>query len=168
VTPDELLSLLARGVEHADEECVDLLDHSLQCASLLRERFPGDRELQLAGLVHDVGTILVPDDPAGHASTGAAAVAPLLGRRVAWLVSWHADAKRYLVTTDPEYRARLSERSLVTLERQGGTMDATEVDALGAAPDLDALLALRRADDDAKVVGAHPPDLTTWAPLLSP
>jgi predicted HD phosphohydrolase len=166
VNGDDLLALLARGVEHADEERVDLLDHSLQCAQLLRERFPDDRELQLAGLVHDVGTILVPDDPAGHASTGAAAVAPLLGRRVAWLVSWHADAKRYLVTTDPEYRARLSDRSVVTLERQGGIMDETEVAALGAAPDLDALLALRWADDDAKVVGATPAPLTDWAPLL--
>jgi predicted HD phosphohydrolase len=166
VNVDELLGVLARGVEHADEERVDLLDHSLQCAERLREEFPGDRELQLAGLVHDVGTILVPNDPAGHASTGAAAVAPALGRRVAWLVSWHADAKRYLVTTDPEYRARLSERSLVTFEQQGGTMDETEVAALGAAPDLDALLALRRADDDAKVVGATPAPLDAWAPLL--
>jgi predicted HD phosphohydrolase len=166
VTGDELLTLLARGIEHADEERVDLLDHSLQCASLLRERFPDDRELQLAGLVHDVGTILVPNDPAGHASTGAAAVAPLLGRRVAWLVSWHADAKRYLVTIDPEYRARLSERSLVTLEEQGGTMGETEVAALTTAPDLDALLALRGADDDAKVVGASPAPLDTWAPVL--
>jgi predicted HD phosphohydrolase len=166
VNGDQLLALLTRGVEHADEERVDLLDHSLQCASLLRERFPDDRELQLAGLVHDVGTILVPDDPANHASTGAAAVAPLLGRRVAWLVSWHADAKRYLVTTDPEYRARLSERSIVTLAEQGGTMDDAEVTALQTAPDLDALLALRWADDDAKVVGAGPPPLTYWAPLL--
>lgn len=163
---DELLAVLARGVERADEERLDLLDHSLQCASILRDRYPDDTELQLAGLVHDVGTILVPDDPAGHASTGAAAVAPLLGHRVAWLVSWHADAKRYLVTTDPEYRDRLSDRSLVTLEAQGGAMDDTEVAALGAAPDLDALLALRRADDDAKVVGATPPPLATWAPLL--
>ncbi len=166
MTTDELLALLARGVEHADEERVDLLDHSLQCADLLRDRFPDDRELQLAGLVHDVGTILVPDDPAEHASTGAAAVAPLLGRRVAWLVSWHADAKRYLVTTDPEYRERLSERSIITLEHQGGTMDDAEVAALLTAPDLDTLLALRRADDDAKVVGATTPPLDSWAPLL--
>ncbi len=144
-----------------------MLDHSLQCAALLAQRHPDDRELQLAGLVHDVGTILRPDEPAGHASTGAAAVAPLLGRRVAWLVSWHADAKRFLVTTDPEYRARLSARSIVTLEAQGGLMDETEVAALGAAPDLEALLELRRADDDAKVVGRTVPTLETWRPLLT-
>jgi predicted HD phosphohydrolase len=166
VTPDDLLELLARGTEQADEEALDVLDHSLQCAALLAQRHPGDRELQLAGLVHDIGTILRPDEPAGHASTGAAAVAPLLGHRVAWLVSWHADAKRYLVTTDPEYRARLSARSIVTLDAQGGLMDDTEVAALAAAPDLEALLELRRADDDAKVVGRAVPTLETWRPLL--
>jgi predicted HD phosphohydrolase len=167
VTPDALLELLARGTEQADEEALDVLDHSLQCAALLAERHPDDLELQLAGLVHDVGTILRPDEPAQHASTGAAAVAPLLGHRVGWLVSWHADAKRYLVTTDPGYRARLSARSIVTLEAQGGLMDDSEVAALAAAPDLEALLELRRADDDAKVVGRAVAPLETWRPLLS-
>jgi predicted HD phosphohydrolase len=166
VSPDELVALLERGAEHADEEAVDVLEHSLQCAALLAERHPDDRELQIAGLVHDVGWILEPDDTARHAETGAAAVAPLLGHRVAWLVSWHADAKRYLVTTDPEYRTRLSARSIETLEAQGGLMDETEVAALAAAPDLDALLALRRADDDAKVPGLTVPGLHTWLPLL--
>lgn len=166
LTVDELLALLGRGTAHADEERVDVLDHSLQCAALLRERHPDDLELQLAGLVHDVGTILAPDDPGRHATTGAIAVAPLLGHRVSWLVSWHADAKRYLVTTDPVYRDRLSVRSIVTLEAQGGLMDELELAALGTAPDLDALLALRRADDDAKVVGRYVPGLGTWAPLL--
>jgi predicted HD phosphohydrolase len=168
VTPDELVTLLAAGEQHADEERVDLLAHSLQCAALLAERHPDDRDLQLAGLVHDVGTVLQPNEPERHASTGAAAVAPLLGRRVAWLVSWHADAKRYLVTTDPAYRERLSPRSIVTLEAQGGLMSETAVAALAEAPDLDALLALRRADDDAKVPDRVVPDLDTWRPLLDP
>jgi predicted HD phosphohydrolase len=168
VRPDELIALLERGTEHEDEEAVDVLEHSLQCAALLAERHPDDRELQIAGLVHDVGWILEPDDTARHAERGAAAVAPLLGHRVGWLVSWHADAKRYLVTTDPEYRTRLSARSIETLEAQGGLMDETEVAALAAAPDLDALLALRRADDDAKVPGLAVPGLHTWLPLLHP
>lgn len=163
---DALLALLARGDEHADEEDVGLTAHSLQCAALLAERAPDDHELQLAGLVHDVGTILAPDRPETHAATGAAAVAPLLGRRVAWLVAWHADAKRYLVTTDPAYRERLSGRSIVTLAAQGGDMDDEALAALAAAPDLDALLCLRRADDDAKVPGRVVPGLDHWRPLL--
>jgi predicted HD phosphohydrolase len=116
VTPDDLVALLARGVDHADDEGVDLLAHSLQCAALLAERRPEDHELQLAGLVHDVGSILRPNEAERHAPTGAAAVAPLLGRR-ARLVSWHADAKRYLVTTDPTYRAAVTAQ-LVTMEAQ--------------------------------------------------
>ena len=63
MTPGELVALLSRGREHADEERVDVLAHSLQCAALLAERHPDDRELQLAGLVHDVGWILSPDGP---------------------------------------------------------------------------------------------------------
>jgi len=168
VTPEALVALLERGREHADEEHVAILEHSLQCAALLAARHPSDRELQLAGLVHDVGWILQPDDTARHAETGAAAIAPLLGHRVAWLVSWHADAKRYLVTTDPGYRQRLSERSIATLVAQGGLMSDTEVAALAAAPDLDALLALRRADDDAKVPDCVVPGLDTWRPFLHP
>ena len=46
----------------------------------------GDPTLQVAGLVHDVGTVLWPDRPRTHARAGAAAVAPLLGDRVAGLV----------------------------------------------------------------------------------
>lgn len=167
MTPDDLLTLLARGSEHADEEDVDVLEHSLQCAALLAQRHPDDRELQIAGLVHDVGWILRPDETTRHAETGAAAVAALLGHRVAWLVSWHADAKRYLVTTDPAYREHLSARSIFTLDVQGGPMDETEVAALASAPDLDALLELRRADDDAKVPGRIVPGLDTWRPLLT-
>lgn len=166
MTPDDLVALIARGSEHADEEHVDGLEHSLQCAALLAERHPDDPELQIAGLVHDVGWILQPDDTARHAENGAATIAPLLGHRVAWLVSWHADAKRYLVTTDPEYRQRLSARSIETLEAQGGLMTETEVAALAAAPDLEALLELRRADDDAKVPDCIVPTLDTWLPLL--
>ncbi len=166
MSPDELVAALRRGIEHADEEHVNVLEHSLQCAALLAARHPDDRELQIAGLVHDVGWILAPEEAERHAQNGAAAIASLLGHRVAWLVSWHADAKRYLVTTDPDYRNRLSPRSLVTLEVQGGVMNDTEVAALAAAPDLEALLELRRADDDAKVPDRCVPGLDTWLPLL--
>ena len=71
------------------------------------------------------------------------------------------------MTTDPAYRSRLSARSIVTLAAQGGTMDDAEVAALAGASDLDALLALRRADDDAKVVGRAVPGLEAWRPLLA-
>jgi predicted HD phosphohydrolase len=85
---------------------------------------------------------------------------------VAGLVGRHDQAKRYLVTTEPGYRARLSESSVVTLQAQGGILDSDERAALDAAPDLDAVLMLRRADDDAKVPGKAVPGLESWRAAL--
>jgi len=159
---DALVGVLASGTAEDDGERLDALAHHLQCAALLAERAPDDLELQVAGLVHDVASTVWPGRPATHARAGAALVEPLLGGRVAWLVGQHDQAKRYLVTTDPEYRARLSEASVITLEAQGGLLDPDEQAALGAAPDFAAVLMLRRADDDAKVPGKSVPGLDTW------
>ena len=161
-TLDALLSVLAASAVHADEEDVDLLDHGLQCAERLREVAPDDVELQVAGLVHDIGTALVPDAPDRHARLGADAVRPLLGARVARLVRGHAEAKRYLVAVDADYRASLSARSIVTLAAQGGPLDERAADAFSHGRDAEDLVALRRADDAAKVAGALVPGLESW------
>lgn len=159
---DALLETLARGRADLDEENVDLLAHSLQCADLLAASAPGDVELQVAGLVHDVGTILEPGRPATHSATGAAAVEALLGDRVAALVGGHDTAKRYLVVADADYRACLSERSVDTLAAQGGPLTDDERAAFEASPHFEALVALRRADDAAKVPERDVPGLGTW------
>ncbi len=166
LTVDRLCMMLLDGARHDDEERLDLLAHGLQCAALLAERAPADLELQVAGLVHDVGTIVDPSAIDTHAGRGGALVAPLLGSRVGRLVARHADAKRYLVAADPAYRSRLSARSIETLVEQGGVMDAREVGAFSEIDDLDAVLTLRRADDDAKVAGRAVPGLDAWRPLL--
>jgi len=163
---DELVTRLESAAEVADDEPVDLLAHALQCATILERVAPGDRELQIAGLVHDVGTLLPPGRPESHAAVGAAAVADVLGPRVADLVAHHDDAKRYLVTTEPRYRHRLSTRSLETLRLQGGLLDPEERAVLDTYPDLEALLTLRRADDAAKVPGARVRGLGHWRTVL--
>ncbi|HYV60074.1 MAG TPA: HD domain-containing protein [Acidimicrobiia bacterium] len=163
---DSLLATLDAGAGATDAEAVDLRAHGLQCAAVLAEVAPDDHELQVAGLVHDVGTVLWPDRPRTHARAGAAAVADLLGERVAWLVGHHDEAKRYLVTVDPDYTSRLSPVSVRTLEVQGGRLDGTERSRLESAPWLADLLTLRRADDDAKVPGRAVPDLAHWRPVL--
>ena len=165
-TVDELLALLARGAGVYDEPDVDGLAHALQCGAALRASQPGDVELAIAGLVHDVADIAYPGDHGDHARRGAALVEPLLGPRVARLVGAHVAAKRYLVATDPEYRARLSPRSVETLHLQGDALDPAAIAELASDPDLGALVALRRADEAAKDTAARPPALETWRPLL--
>jgi predicted HD phosphohydrolase len=165
-TVDDLFEVLTSGAARDDGEALDLLAHGLQCAALLAEQAPDDLELQVAGLVHDVGTVLEPSQPATHAATGADATAALLGRRVATLVGHHDHAKRYLVTTDPNYHGVLSPQSVVTLGEQGGPMDERERAAFEAGDDYDALVSLRRADDAAKVQGRLVPGLETWRAAL--
>lgn len=163
---DGLLELLDAGRQASDGEPVDLLAHGLQCAAVLEQTAPGDLELQVAGLVHDLGAVLEPNQPATHARTGARAVHDLLGGRVAALVAGHDLAKRYLVTVDARYRACLSPRSVATLRSQGGLLDPEERTAFTDRPDADALVALRRADDGAKTPGAAVPGIDHWTLVL--
>lgn len=160
-----MLAALAAGARAFDEPGLDALSHALQCGDLLRREHPADPQLAVAGLVHDVADAVSPDHT-DHERRGAALVAPLLGPRVAKLVGAHVVAKRYLVATDPTYRARLSDRSAETLAQQGEALDARLVRSLARAPDLDAILALRRADERAKVPGAVVPALDAWRDLL--
>jgi predicted HD phosphohydrolase len=171
---DELLELLEEGALYDDAEDVDLLAHGLQCAAVLAETAPTDLELQVAGLLHDIGHIIyahtdgrsAEDEDAHHAAVGAAIAAPLFGDRVAFLIRHHVDAKRYLISSDPSYADELSERSAASLEAQGGPLTEIEREVLRRSHDLDALLTLRRADDAAKLPGASVPGLLSWLPVL--
>lgn len=142
------------------------LDHGLQTAAILESTHRDDVELQVAGLVHDLAH---PWDGPGqpeHHRMGARAVGGLLGGRVGFLIEAHVDAKRYLVATDDGYQAALSPGSVLTLAAQGGPMSPDEIQAVERHPDWEAAVALRRADDGAKVVGADVADLEHWIPAL--
>lgn len=144
----------------------DLLDHSLQTAELLRASYPGERALQLAGLVHDIGHMLAPHSDDAHAVAAAAFVRPLLGDRIAELVRLHVPAKRYLVTTDAGYRACLERDSVISLEHQGGDMSPGEILDFEADAEFRHAVALRRADDAGKVPGLAVPGLDSWLDAL--
>ncbi|GAB2852897.1 hypothetical protein GCM10027074_19750 [Streptomyces deserti] len=87
---EELMDLLyaCRGTRDLTDRGipVDLYDHALRTAALLRRRRPADKELQVAGLVRPVGRLLWPGDPAERADHAADAVRALLGERVSRLV----------------------------------------------------------------------------------
>jgi predicted HD phosphohydrolase len=162
VSLTELLELLERLGSVPSEDIAGLteLDHGLQCAYRLACRRPRDIELQLTGLVHDVGHQFGPDDR--HGELGGDLVRPLLGHRVAALVEAHVPAKRYLVATDAGYTTRLSPVSTATLAVQGGPLAETDASAFRALRCFEDAIELRRADDDAKVPGREVPGLERW------
>ena len=170
-TVDDLMNLLADCEDAWDMpdrsgDPVDILDHDRQCAELLRRDFPDDEELQVAGLVHDIGHLLRPGDDAGHGRHGADAVRGLLGERVARLVELHVVAKRYLVATDAVHAERLSASSRRTLVAQGGALSEDQIRAFRGDPEFAAAVALRRADDAGKVVGLEVAPLESWRPVV--
>ncbi len=166
-----LLSVLERAGarEEPNEEVAGLtiLHHGLQCAALLAASDPDDLELQVAGLLHDVGHVLVPGADDVHGAVGAAATGPVFGERVAALIGGHVAAKRYLVAVDDTYRGQLSEGSRRTLGVQGEAMSSAEVAAFVRTPHFHAAVRLRRADEAAKDPAAEVPPLDHWLPTLS-
>ena len=177
---DRLLDALARaGARRYGGEVVSELEHALQCAELARES-AADEELQLACLLHDGGRYaidqsLVADTlestrvgprARGHHELGADLLAPWVPERLAWCVRMHADAKRYLCATEPAYFGRLSPGSRLTLELQGGVMAPSDVAQFAGHRWAQDALALRRWDDQAKVLGKPTRSLDDWAPLV--
>jgi len=177
---DWLLDALARsGARRYGGEVVSELEHALQCAELAREG-AADEELQLACLLHDVGRYAVDQSlvadtmevtrvgpsARGHHEVGAELLVPWVPERIAWCVRAHADAKRYLCATEPEYFARLSPASRHTLKLQGGVMSPGDAARFAQHRWLRDAVALRRWDDQAKVVGKKTRSLEAWAPLV--
>jgi predicted HD phosphohydrolase len=145
---------------------VSQLDHALQTAALLAHLHPGDDELAVAGLVHDIGHLLPGGTDEAHATDAARAVRQALGERVAGAVGQHVAAKRYLVATDAGYGGVLTDDSVVSLGRQGGAMTAEEAADFLSQPWAEDAVKLRRADDSGKVRGLVVGDLASWVPLL--
>ena len=166
MTLPELLDLLGALASDPAEHIAGLseLDHGLQCAFELATVRPDDPELQLAGLVHDIGHRFGPDEE--HGTLGAAQVRGLLGDRVAGLVDAHVPAKRCLAAMDASYRSQLSAESTRTLGLQGGPLSPDGVASFLAGPHAADAIALRRADEAAKVPGRGVPPVAHWAPIL--
>jgi len=162
---DQLLETLETLREEPGDDVVPAKAHLLQTAELLAASHPDDPELVAAGLVHDIAAALGHRDEA-HEFAGAHLVTPLFGTRVGALVAGHVDAKRYLVATEAAYSSVLSADSTFSLRAQGGAMDDAEISSFESRADWRAMLALRRADDAAKVPGARVRPVVEWRGLL--
>jgi gamma-butyrobetaine dioxygenase len=151
-----------------DGEPVDQLQHALQSAWFACAGHGDDDGFIVACLLHDIARApavagIAYDGPEEHhGAAGSRWLEDRVGARVAWLAEQHVDAKRYLVATDPAYRALLSEVSVWTLEQQGGGMSEQEVEAFRRRPAWREALELRRIDDRAKIVGLAVPGLERY------
>jgi predicted HD phosphohydrolase len=165
---DDIVDVLVSGAGHALSPGVGVsqLEHALQTAALLERQYPGDAELALAGLVHDIGHLLPGGTDETHAEDAAVAVRRALGERVAGIVALHVEAKRYLVATESGYDGALSGDSVVSLGRQGGALTPADVTAFAARPHAGDAVVLRRADDRAKVPGLEVPGVDHWVPRM--
>jgi len=136
-------------------EAVDQRTHALQAA---REavRAGADDELILAAALHDIGrarSVRAGYPGLPHEAAGGAFAREHFSERVAWAIEQHVPAKRYLVATDPTYRAQLSPASIASLKVQGEAFTPAETAAFAAHPWADEATALRRWDDAAKIPG---------------
>ncbi|AUF99079.1 phosphohydrolase [Pseudomonas sp. 09C 129] len=145
-------------------EPVSQIEHMSQAAQLaMAEGF--DDEVVLAAFFHDIGHICGQDAEnmggfgvAGHERLGADYLRRAgFSERLARLVEYHVQAKRYLTCKEPGYYERLSQASRRTLEYQGGVMSTEEARAFEQDPLCAVSLRLRHWDEQAKEL---------WVPVM--
>ena len=175
---DDITELLAdifhrRGAESYLGEDLTLSEHMLQCAQLAKQANSSD-EVIVAALLHDVGhyTHEFPENAADlgidshHDEAGAAVLAPWFPALVVDCVRYHVDAKRYLCATEPKYYDSLSDASKHSLSLQGGPMSSAEVEQFAQHPHLNAILNVRRWDDQAKIPELEAGSFTNYLPKI--
>ena len=145
-------------------EPVSQIEHMSQAAELaMSEGF--DDEVVLAAFFHDIGHICAEGAEnmgdfgiVSHERLGADYLRRAgFSERLARLVEYHVQAKRYLTLKEPGYYERLSEASRRTLEYQGGVMTAAEAEAFEQDPLCAVSLRMRQWDESAK---------ETWVPVM--
>lgn len=161
------LYTLHGGADYIGEP-VSQIEHMSQAAQrAMAEGY--DEEVILAAFFHDIGHLCGAGQPAmgsfgvvSHERLGADCLrAAGFSERMARLVEYHVQAKRYLTFAQPSYYARLSEASRCTLEYQGGVMSAEEAAAFERDPLFETSVRLRYWDEEAKLEGVPVLELAT-------
>ncbi|GJN81792.1 hypothetical protein PLIIFM63780_005328 [Purpureocillium lilacinum] len=176
--------ILAQGNTDYLGERVSQLEHSLQCGYLAQQsqQYGHDQDVILGALLHDVGRFIpaadsMPKMIAPDGSYVGRASHEILGERylrqlgfsdkVCQLVGSHVMAKRYLTAVDKDYYEGLSETSKRTLKYQGGIFDQDQVKEAQKDSLLNAKLAVRKWDDEAKVPGRIVPGLLEYEDIAT-
>jgi phosphonate degradation associated HDIG domain protein len=171
---DEIRAAFAKRGHEGYGEGVSQLEHALQCA-VFAQRGGASEPLIVATLLHDIGHMLhdLPEDIADqgidteHESLGSAWLSQHFGPVVSEPVRLHVAAKRYLSASEAGYFDVLSEASKLSLRLQGGPMTAEEQGKFRAEPFFADAVALRRYDDEGKVLGMATPDLGYFTPMIT-
>lgn len=152
-------------------EPVSQIEHMCQAAQLA-ESEGYDEELILAAFFHDIGHLceyIMPVDMMegvgvmDHEGIGYDYLIKRgFSERIATLVRSHVEAKRFLTFKYPEYYNKLSEASKITLEHQGGVMNADEAHAFETDPMFGYYIKMREWDDKAKEINLPLPDLSKY------
>jgi phosphonate degradation associated HDIG domain protein len=171
---DALLELYRQyGHSHYDQT-VTQTEHALQTAALA-EAEHAPQPLVAAALLHDIGHLLLDEHAArphflgsdqAHERVGALTLRRWFPPSVTAPIALHVPAKRYLVTTDPNYAAGLSPASIRSLAVQGGPMSPTEASTFAQRRYAHDACRLRRWDDNAKVAARTTPGLTSYRATL--
>jgi phosphonate degradation associated HDIG domain protein len=138
--------------------------HALQSAWLAENAGCPDA-LITAALLHDIGHMVhnLGENPAEHGvddeheRLGYEYLAGMFGPDVTEPVRLHVAAKRYLCAVEPDYFAKLSKDSVLSLSLQGGPMSSAEIAEFEAIPQYADAVQLRRFDEKAKVKGLDTP-----------
>jgi gamma-butyrobetaine dioxygenase len=166
--------LSSEGMAYLGEH-VTMVQHQLQAAELAAG---SSDEFVVASLLHDIGHMvsdagaadasaaLADERDAHHDASGARWLSQWFGSEVTEPVRLHVAAKRYLVSTEPGYAARLSEASVHTLRLQGGPMSAAEIDDFERLDFAQQAVALRRLDEGAKDASRDAPGLEAHREIL--
>jgi phosphonate degradation associated HDIG domain protein len=171
---DDIFAIFnSRGSAAYFGEPVSTTEHGLQAAHFAQEEH-ASASLVLAALLHDIGHLVVntPDDitewtdEAHHERIGSGWLARRFSPEISEPVRLHVPAKRYLCATRPEYVARLSPASVLTLKLQGGVMTDAEITAFEAEPFCREALRVREWDDRGKIAGLSTPDLESYRRLI--
>lgn len=162
-----------RGAEEYLGEEVNISEHMYQ-AGHLAEAAGASEEIIVAALLHDIGhfTNEFPDDAAElgidshHDRAGAAVVAPFFPSIVTDCIRHHVSAKRYLCAVDPDYFDALSDASVLSLKLQGGPLTSEAADKFAQNTDIEAIVQVRKWDDEAKVSGKKTESFEYFAPMI--
>lgn len=145
--------------------------HALQCAQLA-EWDEAPPAMVAAALLHDIGHLIEPHTAVDHGNDQheLRALGLLMSEFDAAVVEpirLHVAAKRWLVSVDSGYLARLSPASQRALAMQGGVMSSAEREHFEGLAYSPMAITLRRWDDRAQQAGRRTPPLSYYLDVVA-